>query len=134
MSNIVANIIWFIHLIFIILVVIVPFSNSPYLLMMHSIFIPFMILHWVTNNDTCVLTTIEKTARDIKKKEDEKDCLTCKLINPVFNFKKDNEKSSKFIYIITITLWLFSITKLGLKYKRNEITKLKDLFEVKPLI
>jgi hypothetical protein len=134
MSNIVANIIWFLHLIFIILVVIVPFSNSPYLLMMHSIFIPFMILHWVTNNDTCVLTTIEKVARDIKKKEDENDCLTCKLINPVFNFKKDNEKSSKFIYIITITLWLFSITKLGLKYKRNEITKLKDLFEVKPLI
>lgn len=69
MSNIVANIIWFIHLIFIILVLIVPFSNSPYLLMMHSIFIPFMILHWVTNNDTCVLTTIEKTARDIKKKK-----------------------------------------------------------------
>lgn len=134
MSNIVANIIWVLHLIFIILVVIVPFSNSPYLLMMHSIFIPFMILHWVTNNDTCVLTTIEKVARDIKKKEDENDCLTCKLINPVFNFKKDNEKSSKFIYIITITLWLFSITKLGLKYKRNEITKLKDLFEVKPLI
>lgn len=134
MNNITANIIWVLHLIFIILVIIVPFSNSPYLLMMHSIFIPFMILHWITNNDTCVLTTLEKVAKDITTKEKEKDCFTCRLINPVFNFKKDNEKSSRLIYIITITLWVLSITKLGLKYKNNEIQNLRDLFEIKPLI
>jgi hypothetical protein len=92
-----------------------------------------MILHWITNNDTCVLTTIEKAARKIKTKEEEDECFTCKLINPVFNFKKNNEQSSKMIYIVTITLWLLSIIKLGLKYQNGKITKMKDLFKVQPI-
>ncbi len=130
-NNIIANIIWFVHACIILFVIGAPITDSPYFLMLHTVFIPFMILHWVTNNDTCVLTTVEKHLKNVKTKEDEEDCFTCRLINPIFNFNKNNKELSKYIYLITIILWLISLVKLLLKYKNGKITKLEDLFVIK---
>lgn len=120
-----------IHLIIVLFVIIVPFTNSPYFLMLHAIFVPFLWLHWLTNNDTCCLTMLEKYIRGTKTKEEEEECFTCRLINPIFNFKKNNIDSSKMIYILTISMWIITIVRLSLKFKNKEITKLMDLFEIK---
>ena len=43
------------HIIVIIFVLCAPFSGSNYLLFMHTIIVPFIMLHWVLNNNTCSL-------------------------------------------------------------------------------
>lgn len=123
-----AKLIKLIHILIILYVIIIPFTNSKYLLLLHSVFVPFMILHWVTNNNTCVLTTVERQLRSNEKKLKDEDCFTCQLIEPIFDFKKNYSAFSTSIYILTIALWSVSSCKLYRKYKTGEITKLKDLF------
>lgn len=131
MNNIIQKIIWTIHFCILLFVICIPFVRSPYFLLLHTIFVPFLILHWVTNNNTCVLTTAEKYFRNVETKEDEDDCYTCKLINPMFDFKKNHVDSSTVIYIVTICLWLISSIRLFLKYKSGEISKLSEFFVIK---
>ncbi len=52
------------HVMVILFVVCAPFSNSNYLLIMHLIIIPFILLHWYINNNNCSLTAIEKFVKD----------------------------------------------------------------------
>lgn len=126
MNEIIGQIIHILHTILIIGVVGVPFLNMPYFLLLHSVFVPFMILHWLVNDNTCVLTTLE---RNITHKKDD-ECITCRLINPIFDFKKNNSNNSKTIYIITIVLWCISTLKLYLMYKSGKLSSLNDLFQV----
>lgn len=130
MNNIISSAINLIHLFIVACVIIIPFTNSPYFLLLHTIFVPFLILHWVTNNNTCVLTTTEKFFRDVKTKEDEKECFTCRLINPMFDFTKDYEKFSRITYIITISLWILSTSKLTYKIKTGSIKNFHDLMRL----
>lgn len=117
------------HTLFIIFVVTTPFLNINYFLMLHTIFIPFMVGHWLTNNNTCVLTVVEKGLRkQLDDKFDEDECFTCKLIEPVYDFKKNYEQFSTFIYILTFTLWLISSYKLYSKCKTGQINSWKDMF------
>lgn len=129
-NEILAKFIYMIHIIIILLVIIIPFVPSPYFLMLYAIFIPFLWLHWVSNNDTCVLTTLEKYLRNAKTEEDKKDCITCRLIDPMFGFKKNYEDLSTYIYVITIALWLLSISRLAFKVKTGEIKMWRDLFKL----
>lgn len=120
------------HFIFVLFVLLVPLTNSNYLLFLHSIFIPFLILHWICNDNTCVLTIIERKLRKDIYKEDyvEEDCLTCQLIEPVYDFKKNYQGFTNIIYAITISLWVISAIKLYSKYKAGDISKFKDLFMI----
>jgi len=170
LQDILLKVITALHIIYILFVVITPFTNSNYFLLLHSITIPFMMMHWVCNDNTCVLTLIERKIREKigKGKEEEskleggkqeskleesklegklegskqesklegskqeikkdEDCFTCKLIEPVYDFKKNYAKFTIFIYIITISLWLISIGKLGYKYKSGQIKDYREIF------
>ncbi len=117
------------HLIIVIFVVLTPFFNSNYLLFMHSIIIPFIMFHWITNNDMCALTLMEKEIRKrLNKNSNGDDCFTCKIIEPVYNFKNNNNDKEKFVYGVTILLWIISIFKLYRKYKNKEINNFYELF------
>lgn len=130
MNQFILNIILFIHICVVLFVIVVPFMNSNYLLLMHSIIVPFIILHWIVNDNTCALSLIEKQIR--KKMNngisvDENDCFTCRIINPIYDFKSNYEQFSKFIYFITTVLWLISSSKLYTKYKNGQIKSIYDL-------
>ena len=121
------------HIIFFAFVMAAPFSNSNYILFLHFIFIHFLLVHWFFNDNTCAITTAEKLIkRGIKGKKynKEKDCLTCKLIDPVFDFKKNNMSRANFIYLVTISLWVITITNIKLKIDRKEINGWIDLFYI----
>ena len=128
--DILLKLISLLHVIFVLFVILAPFSNSNYLLMLHAIFIPFVMLHWICNDNTCVLTVIERNLRrQISGQENvDDDCITCKLIEPVYDFRKDYATFSTIIYVIAITLWLISVIRLAYKYKTGEITSYIDLF------
>jgi hypothetical protein len=126
------NIITILHIIFVLFVVIVPFTSSNYLLLLHVLFIPFLLFHWILNDNTCVLTIIERKLRQQISGKDtmDDDCITCKLIEPVYDFRKNHETFTTIIYTITISLWLISVYKLYSGYKNGNINTFKDLFSI----
>lgn len=133
MSNIIdeikLKIIFICHLAIVLFVIITPFTNSNYLLIMHSIIVPFIIMHWISNNNICALTLFEKEIRrKLNRNPSTDDCFTCKIIEPIYDFKNNNKQRANFIYTVAITLWGITIYKLFNKYKNKEINKFSDLF------
>lgn len=121
-----------IHIIVIIFVLAVPFSNSNYLLLVHIVVIPFIMLHWVLNNNTCCLTMAEKYIRQelSQTKINEEDCFTYKLIAPIYDFNKNFKNFDTFIYIITLSTWLISIYNITGKMYNGEIKTLTDFAKI----
>lgn len=114
-DNFVLALINLIHLLVILFVIIVPFTNSTLLLLLHSVIVPFIMLHWLVNNDTCAITEVEKFVR-IKLNGGNpvqyNECFSYKLVSPVYNFISENPDYSKMTWVITIILWTISLYKL----------------------
>lgn len=121
-----------IHLIVIIFVLAAPFSNSNYLMLLHAIVIPFIILHWLLNNNTCCLTIAEKYIREKNTGTSVKDgdCFTYQLVAPIYDFNKDHQSFSTFIYTITIGLWAVSVYNLSNKFHTGQINSINNLFTI----
>lgn len=129
MREILLKIITLLHIMFVIFVVVTPFLNSNYLLFIHAILIPFLIIHWLCNDNTCILTIIERKLRKgMSDKYDENDCITCRLIEPVYDFRKNYKTFTIIIYMVTILLWGITMVKLFGKYNSGSIQNYKDLF------
>lgn len=128
MDKLLLGIITIIHACFLTGVILIPFSNSNYLLLIYIIIMPFIMLHWILNNNNCSLTLLERELRKkIYGKYSKADCLTCRLIEPVYDFLKNNQKFSILIYLITLLLLFMAIFKLGYKYKTCRINNWLDL-------
>ena len=129
MKEILLKIITLLHVLFVLFVILAPLFDSNYFLFLHSIFIPFIMLHWICNDNTCALTLIERKLRkDILKQTDDEDCITCRLIEPVYDFKNNYKRFSNIIYAITIGLWIIATSKLICKYKFGLIKGWRDIF------
>lgn len=130
MDSLILHTITLLHIIFLIFIIITPFSNSNYFLLVHSIIVPFLLLHWITNNNTCALTAIERFYRrkKYKNKYKDEDCFTCRLIEPIYDLNKSENLSNIFLYAITISLGTYSSFKLYKKYKSGKINNIKDFF------
>lgn len=118
-----------IHLIVIVFVLAAPFSNSNYLMLLHAIVVPFIILHWLLNNNTCCLTVAEKYVREKNTgfSVKEGDCFTYQLVAPIYDFNKNNQAFSTFIYLLTISLWIISVYNISNKICKGEINTINDL-------
>lgn len=117
------------HIIVIIFILCAPFSGSNYLLFMHTIIVPFIMLHWALNNNTCSLTVMEKFVREkaygAKPSDDE--CFTYKFIAPIYDFNKNHEAFSYFTYIATFSLWSISVYNLIDRIYTGKISGIEDL-------
>ena len=129
MSCILLYIILAMHVLLMLFILLVPFFGSNYLLTMHFIIVPFIILHWVVNNNTCALTIMEHKIRETMTGTvcDVNDCITYRIVSPVYDFNKNYNNFSSIIYIITISLWLISAYRLYSKYKSGEIRSIIDV-------
>lgn len=118
------------HILLVCFVVISPFLNSNFMLLMHLIIVPFIMVHWLLNNNICALTLMEKKLREkiYGTTENQEDCFTCKIIEPVYDFKKNYKHQSTAIYGITTLLILITLIRLFHRYKCGYITKFHDLF------
>lgn len=121
-----------IHLIVVIFIIAAPFSNSNYLLLIHIIVVPFIMLHWLLNNNTCCLTIAEKYIRQktngatIK----QEDCFSYQLIAPIYDFNKNYEAFSTFIYTLTTSVWLISVYNFSNKICNGEIKNIHDIAQI----
>lgn len=131
-DNIKLKIIIIIHILFVMFVILTPFTNSNYLLCMHILIVPFIMLHWCLNDNTCALTTLEKKMREkmYGTKNAHKECFSCKIIEPIYDFKQNYKERANFIYLITTILWLISVGKIYRKIKTKEVTKFMDLMKI----
>jgi hypothetical protein len=124
-------IITILHIIVILFVLITPFTNYNYFLFMHAIIVPFIMLHWYLNNNTCSLTIAEKEIRKRmnggNNNVDDDECYTYKFIAPIYDFNKNHEEYSNFIYILTSGLWLITLYKLYRKFSDGSITSFIQL-------
>ena len=120
------------HVMVILFVLCAPFSNSNYLLLMHLIIIPFILLHWYVNNNNCSLTAIEKFVKDKTEGQDtnKEDCFSYKFIAPIYDFKKNTKDFSSFTYVLTIGLWLLSVYKFVFKINDGDINNFIDIYRI----
>lgn len=121
------DIIVILHFIFLMFLILVPFFGSNYLLVLHAITIPFMMAHWVLNDNNCALTLMEAHIRttmngDIASKDD---CYVHRLVAPVYDFKKNNQDSSPYIYGISIVLWSITMCRLYMNWKNGKLNSLE---------
>ena len=89
------------------------------------------MLHWVVNDNTCVLSVIEHKIRQKMNNGvpiDKNECFTAKLINPIYDFKENNKEYSILIYLLTTGLWATSLGKLYGRYQSGRIKSLEDLY------
>ena len=110
------------HVLVILFVLLVPFSDNDAL----------MFLHWLTNNNKCCLSTAEKHIRKIAHgtKSNTKDTFIYQFIAPIYDFNKNYESYSAFIYIVTVLLWSISMINLGRNINSGKVKSYNDLFKV----
>ena len=78
--QILANIISGLHFLLILFMTVTPFiTNHPLALLYYCYISFFIMLHWYTNNDTCVLTILESKLRGRRSS----DTFMGKLIKPI---------------------------------------------------
>lgn len=128
-NNVLLNIIWSCHLLVVCLVVGVPFFGSNYFLLLHAILVPFIMFHWYVNDNTCALSLMELHLRKNmgQTNVDQKDCFTCQLINPIYDFRANYSDWTITIYSITTFLWIISLSKLYYGFYSGNINSLEDI-------
>lgn len=108
-----------IHILYLSFVIFTPFSNNKYLKFIYLFIIPFMMIHWKLNNDTCFLTIIEQYFTN------SNEGFIARIISPIYKFPHNNNSLSILIYIITIMLWtycLYTYIDDICKTKKNHLT------------
>ena len=119
------------HILLVSFIIVVPFTRSNYFLLFHAVVVPFIIMHWLLNNNMCALTLMEQVLRKSiygEAKSDE--CITCKLIEPVYDFKNNYKARTRFIYTAVILLWAIGLGRIYYKIRTGEINGLIDFLKI----
>lgn len=101
------NIIFQIHLAMFITLMLLPFTNDERTLEFYSIMVPFLFMHWTTNDDTCALTIAEQLISGKEKQE----TFFGRVMGGIYQMPEDD--ASKFFKGIMFFLWLFVQYRLG---------------------
>ena len=113
------NIIFFIHLVFLIFILVVPFTNDRRNLEFYSLLIPFIFYHWSVNDDTCALTQAEMVITGQKKEE----TFMGRVVGPIY--KMEENEINHLTKTVFFVLW--GIVQYRLGYFDNIIN---DIFKV----
>lgn len=93
------HIITTVHIVFVFFMVYTPFSNNKKWLEFHYVLVPFLFLHWITNNNTCFLTNLECL---LTGEKDTKKTFVGKIVEPIYEIKTWQ------IQVATLLLWLIT--------------------------
>ena len=121
------------HALLVLFLVIIPFTNITPLIFLHSVIIPFIILHWILNNNTCALTLAEFKIREYINggPVDRSQCFMARLMDPVYDFKKNNHSRRHFLYFSMLFLWSISCYKLYKLRSKGKLNTFEDFFVIK---
>lgn len=136
-----ARIIQLIHALVVIFIIGSPFFGGDYLLSLHFIIVPFIMLHWVTNQSVCALTELEKIVRGGCESKDtifgqimdpiyKSESFIGRLAAPFYTFE-DAETETLAVWIGLTGLWLITLLRLwptGFSYLHLELERALQLF------
>ena len=133
-----------IHILVRIFIVAVPFLGGDYFLSIHALTIPFVMLHWATNQTVCALTEMEKLVSG--KKDDDtffgqifipiykNESFVGSILKPIYTVK-DKDEEKRLVWIGLSFLWMITLYKLQVtdfSYLRAEVVRFKSLFSPPP--
>jgi hypothetical protein len=95
------------HFFLVLFIIGAPFSSDEYLLTLHLIIVPFIMLHWLTNQSVCALTEMEKL---VTGKTCDDETFFGKLVGPVYKFRTQREENL-FLWTMLIGLWMVAFIK-----------------------
>jgi len=101
------NIIFFIHLVFFITMLVVPFMKNKKNLEFYSLLVPFIFYHWSVNDDTCALTQMEMMVTGNEKEE----TFFGRIMGPIY--KMDDTDANNFLKTLLFSLWMIVQFRLG---------------------
>lgn len=119
-SEFLANVIRVLHILFIIWVVVVPFTNNEPMLVLHLFVVVFIWLHWAVNQDTCALTLMERHLRGVSSDES----FFHNLVSPIYILPDAAVKNG--VRGISVVLWLITLSKV---LKRPQM--IRDVFTLR---
>ena len=143
MREFIAYLIQIIHILIRIFIVAVPFIGNEYFLTLHFLIIPFIMVHWATNQTVSALTEIERAVRGgcadtetffgqifvpIYKNES----FVGTIISPFYEIE-DKETEKKAVWIGLTCLWLITCMRLkasGFKQLRADIADIRKVFRI----
>lgn len=111
-NTLLANLIYVLHLLLLVFVCVGPFVSDKLILMLYIMSVPFIQLHWVTNNDTCALTVAECALRGVQPT----DSFFHKLVSPVYKLNAKTE--SIMLWIVSFALWLIAVHRYYKLYEK----------------
>jgi hypothetical protein len=117
------NIIFWIHLVFLIGILVVPFTNDRRNLEFYSILIPFLFYHWSVNDDTCALTQAEMDVTGQQKEE----TVMHRVVSPIYKME-DNDVNN---LTKTVFFFLWALVQYRLGRFDMFIDDLRDLMSGK---
>lgn len=103
-----ADLVKLIHIVFVLFVVLVPFTSNEFLLTLHFIIVPFVMLHWLTNQSVCAFTELEKILRGTTE---DSETFIGQIVGPIYKFQSPGQENM-FVWFVTIVLWLVTLFKL----------------------
>jgi len=119
-SEFLANVIRVLHILFIIWVVVTPFTNNEPMLVLHLFVVIFIWVHWWANQDTCALTLIERHLRGVSSDES----FFHNLVSPVY--KIQDQQLRPIIWAASLGLWFVTLSKV---LKRPQM--IRDVFTLR---
>lgn len=117
-----------IHWALILFLLIIPFVGSEYFLTIHLIILPFIVLHWVTNQSVCALTEIEKF---MTGKENDYETFFGQIMEPIYKFHTQENEN---LFLYTLMAALFTITfiklqRLGFAQLKGDFARFFQFFQ-----
>lgn len=115
----IANIINIVHLLMIIFILACPFTSINMTIdILYLVFIPFLVLHWVLNNDDCALTVMENYFRGYPLfNKDVNSNYMYRLVHPIFNLPI--LLNNNFIYLVIVILYIIKVVNFCNNLKNN---------------
>lgn len=110
----------------------------------HALTIPFVMLHWATNQTVCALTEMEKLVSG--KKEDEtffgqiftpiykNESFVGTILKPIYTVQ-DKEEEKRLVWIGLTLLWfitLFRLSRSDFSYLRAEVVRAFEILTPRP--
>jgi hypothetical protein len=139
-----ADIIGYIHVLIRIFLIATPFVGNEYLLSLHLILVPFIMLHWLTNQTVCALTELEKIVGEGALRDDT---IFGQLLEPIYRNKswvgqaispfyeiQDDETEKRAVWLALTGLWFITLMRLApTRFRQLAETLFKPLLFFEPL-
>ena len=99
-----------IHTLVVVWALVSPFSKWKFLRVSYVIFAPFLMLHWLLNDDTCVLTKLECAARGL---DDCSDSYVHRIVSPVYKISDASMRTAAWTF--TIVAWAYAASSVSFR-------------------